>query len=137
MFGYICFACRSFATVCGQRSVTERHCALEPGLRRTASQTSAEFRGIALPREVGEANKVSGLRNRLGKNGFIALQGFSKLLPKRTRASACVRVSSTSTSTRISVRTRLSRANPRMVGQFRFGLRGWNSSSTDCFGSLI
>jgi hypothetical protein len=84
MFGYICFACRSFATVRGQRSVTERHCALEPGLRRTASQTSAEFRRIALPREAGESNKIKGLGNRLGKNGFIVLQGFSSPQPKRT-----------------------------------------------------
>jgi hypothetical protein len=34
-------------------------------------------------------------------------------------------------------RTCLSRVNRRIVGQSRFGLRGWNSSSTDCFGSLI
>jgi hypothetical protein len=28
-------------------------------------------------------------------------------------------------------------ANPRIAGQFRFGLPKWNSSSMDCFGSLI
>jgi hypothetical protein len=39
---------------------------------------------LALPREVGEASKISGLRNRLGKNSFIVLQGFSSPPPKRT-----------------------------------------------------
>jgi hypothetical protein len=30
---------------------------------------------MALPREVREANKIDGLRNRLGKNGFIGSEG--------------------------------------------------------------
>jgi hypothetical protein len=38
---------------------------------------------MALPGEVGEANKINGLRNRLGKNGFIVLQGFLRRPPKR------------------------------------------------------
>jgi hypothetical protein len=46
---------------------------------------------MALPREAREANKINGLRNRLGKNASIVLQGFSELSPKRTRAQACVR----------------------------------------------
>ena len=52
---------------------------------------------MALPREATEASKINGLRNRFGKNGFIVLQGFSKVSPKRARASACVRASATST----------------------------------------
>ena len=38
-----------------------------------------------------------------------------------------------STSTRISEFA----GHPRIVRQVRVGFRGWNSSSTDCFGSLI
>jgi hypothetical protein len=40
---------------------------------------------MALPREARETNKSNGLRNRLGKNGFIVLQGFSTLSPKHLR----------------------------------------------------
>jgi hypothetical protein len=45
----------------------------------------APLRKLALPREPREANKINGLRNRLGKNGFIVLQGFSELSPKHRR----------------------------------------------------
>jgi hypothetical protein len=39
---------------------------------------------MALPREAREANKIKGLRNCLGKNGFIVvLQGSSRQLPKQ------------------------------------------------------
>jgi hypothetical protein len=40
--------------------------------------------GLALPREAWEANEINKLRNRLEKNGFIVLQCFSKLSPKRS-----------------------------------------------------
>jgi hypothetical protein len=39
--------------------------------------------GLALPREAWEANEIN-KRNRLEKNGFIVLQCFSKLSPKRS-----------------------------------------------------
>jgi hypothetical protein len=39
---------------------------------------------MSFPREVRDSNKINGLRNRLGKNGFIDLQGFSGM--KKTGA---------------------------------------------------
>src|SRR4029077_8283092 len=41
---------------------------------------------LALPREAREANKINGLRNRLGKIGFIVLQRFSTEPPKWSQA---------------------------------------------------
>jgi hypothetical protein len=41
---------------------------------------------MALPREATEASKINELRNRLGKNGLIVLQGFSTELPKWSQA---------------------------------------------------
>jgi hypothetical protein len=38
---------------------------------------------MALPRKAREANKINGLRECLGKNGFIVLQAFSRHLPKQ------------------------------------------------------
>jgi hypothetical protein len=49
-----------------------------------------ESSAAVLPREAREANKINGLRNRLGKYGFIILQGFSRLPPKPTSGLARV-----------------------------------------------
>jgi hypothetical protein len=56
-----------------------------------AGRRQIDFELLALPREVTEASKINGLRDRLGKNGFIVLQGFSRLMPKRTRGVGVLR----------------------------------------------
>jgi hypothetical protein len=50
---------------------------------RRRSQNRLHSAALALPREVGEANKIGNVSNRLGKNGFFDLQGFSSHSPKR------------------------------------------------------
>jgi hypothetical protein len=60
-------------------------------IRRLLHNGSKSLKFLALPREVTEASKINGLRDRLGKNGFIVLQGFSRLMPKRTRGVGVLR----------------------------------------------
>jgi hypothetical protein len=41
---------------------------------------------VGFPREAREANKINGLRNRLGKNGFIVLQRLFKTVAQTSAA---------------------------------------------------
>lgn len=47
------------------------------------SPEGSRTRKLGLLREVGEANKINKLSNRLGKSGVIGLQGFSRRSPKQ------------------------------------------------------
>jgi endonuclease YncB( thermonuclease family) len=51
---------------------------LERNVRHT------QFGTLVLPRQATQTSKINGLRNRLGKNGFIALQGISREPPKQS-----------------------------------------------------
>jgi hypothetical protein len=58
----------------------EANAIIASGRRRSSKPLNPV--GLALPREATEASKINGLRNRLEKNGFIILQGFSTEPPK-------------------------------------------------------
>jgi hypothetical protein len=61
----------------------EANAIIASGRRRSSKPLNPV--GLALPREATEASKINGLRNRLEKNGFIILQGFSTEPPKWSR----------------------------------------------------
>jgi hypothetical protein len=50
---------------------------------------------MALPRGAREANKINGRTNRLGKNGFIVLQGFQERRPNGNKRASLTRAGGT------------------------------------------